>query len=159
MEQRAIFIAAAFIALAATGCCKACSTFSKEFSGPDAAKGEQLVQDRLAHDEKLRKQICGVDTKELTNLVIKKTPAGQYSIQGTPVEHPMEKPPAAKPDAGAPSKSLIDPKKALVCTAVMSVFWDVKEDSGKTTWSIESISVAEVTTPGAEYKRPSADWD
>jgi hypothetical protein len=159
-----MLVASALFAFSATGCCKACSAVSdiaKEIKGPEAAEGERLVKERVVNDSKLRKRICGVDTKELTNLVIKETPAGTFSIEGTPVERPTVKVSSAKPDGGAPSKSPVDPKQALVCAAVISISWDAKEDSSGTTWSIRSLTVYEITTPGAEYKRPpsSGGWD
>lgn len=164
MTPRAILVASAIFAMSATGCCKACSAISgiaKEIAGPEASEGERLVKERVTKDDKLRKRICGVDTKELTNLVVKKTPEGRYSIEGTPVERPMVKPSPAKPDGGAPSKSPVDPKRLLVCAAVVSLMWDAKEDASGTTWSIRRVDVEEITTPGAEYKRPpsSGDWD
>ena len=163
MTTRAIFIAFAMTASSTTGCCKACSAVSgiaKEIQGPEAAEGERLVKERVTDDAKLRKRICGVDTRGLTNLVVKKNPDGNYSIQGTPVERPLVKASSAKPDGGAPGKPLANARQTLECVAVVSLLWDAKEDSGKTTWKIQKLNVEEITTPSAEYKRPSSrDWD
>src|SRR5690242_14331366 len=99
MTLRPMLVALAFCAFSATGCCKACSAVSdiaKEIKGPEAAEGEKLVKERVVKDEKLRKRICGVDTKELTDLVVKKNSSGNYSIEGTPIEKPTVKAPSAK---------------------------------------------------------------
>jgi hypothetical protein len=163
MTSKAIVVLAAFSAILAGGCCsRGCSAISgvaKEIAGPDDAEGERLVKERVTKNDKLRKQICGVDTKELVDLVVKKTPHG-YSITGTPIEKPMQKPSTSKGDGGVPQGPIVDPKKALVCTAVVSAMWNAKEDPSGTIWSIQRLDVDEVTTPGAAYKRPvSSDWD
>ncbi|HRI63065.1 MAG TPA: hypothetical protein PK156_02475 [Polyangium sp.] len=161
MKTRALVFALALAAFPSTGCCKACgavSDIAKEIKGPEAAEGERLVKERITTDKELRKRICGVDTRELTSLVIKKNPVGNYSIQGTPVERYPAKSVAAKADAG-PGKSPVDPTKVLECVAVVGLLWNAKESGGKTTWSIHQLDVEEISTPGSEYKRPSADWD
>lgn len=156
-----LLLAAMLSATASTGCCKACSAVSgiaKEIKGPDATEGERLVKERVEKDKQLRKRICGVDTRQLVDLVVKKTPSG-YSIQGTPIE--KAKAPAPKADAGLAKVPLVDPKQALVCAAVVSVLWDAKDGpSGTTLWAVQRLDVDEITTPGAEFKRPvSSDWD
>lgn len=163
MSARISLFAAAMWALSATGCCKACSAvkgIAKEIQGPEEAEAERLVKEKVTNDKDLRKQICGVDTRELTNLVVKKNPDGHYSITGTPIEKPQVKPPAAKPENSASVKPLVNGVKTLECVAVISLLWDAKEDSTGTIWSIQKVFVEEITTPGAEYKRPkSRDWD
>mgnify|MGYP000741756607 CR=1 FL=1 len=171
----ALFVCA-LLALSSAGCCKACgavSDIAKEIKGPDTAEGERLVKERVTTDEHLRKRICGVDTSELKGLVVKKDSLGYYSIQGTPVEEPLVSASAAsapaasapaasavaaKADAG-PSKSPVEPAKLLVCAAVVSIVWKSTEVAGKTTWKIQQLNMYEITTPGIEYKRHSADWD
>jgi hypothetical protein len=163
MTSKAVLFTAWICAISATGCCKACSAVSgiaKEIAGPEAVDGEPLVKARVENDEKLRKRICGEDTQKLENLVVKRNADGHYSIQGTPIEKPLAKSPAAKPDAGAPAKPFVDGKQILVCAAVVSLLWDAKEGAGGTTWSVQKVSIEEITTPGSEYKRPpAADWD
>ena len=163
MGTKAVLFAAWICAVSATGCCKACSAVSgiaKELGGPDAVDGEPLVKAYVENDEELRKRICGVDTQRLENLVVKQNAEGNYSIQGTPIEKPLAKPPSAKPDAGPSGKPLVDGKQILVCAAVVSLMWDAKEGAGGTTWSIQKVSVEEITTPGSEYYRPPpGDWD
>ncbi len=163
MSTKGVLFAAWIGAISATGCCKACSAVSgiaKEIGGPEASDGEPLVKARVEQDKELRKRICGVETRQLTDLVVKKNSDGHYSIQGTPVEKPRAKLPSTKPDGGAPGKPLVDGQQVVVCAAVVSLLWDVKEGSGRTTWSIQKVSVEEITTPGSEYKRPpSRDWD
>ena len=116
MGTKAVLFAAWICAVSATGCCKACSAVSgiaKELGGPDAVDGEPLVKAYVENDEELRKRICGVDTQRLENLVVKQNAEGNYSIQGTPIEKPLAKPPSAKPDAGPSGKPLVDGKQIL----------------------------------------------
>lgn len=163
MTTRALLLASALAAFSTAGCCKACgvvSDIAKEINGPEEAEGQRLVKERVVNDKALRKRICGVDTRELANLVIEKTASGNYSIRGTPVERPLAKTTSAKVDAGASGKPAVDPTKVLECVAVVSLLWDAKESGGKTTWSIQRLDVEEISTPGAEYTRPhSADFD
>lgn len=162
MTFRPLVFACAWLALSTTGCCKACSAASgvvKEMKGPEASVGEKLLKERLVSDKELRKQICGVDTKELTDLVVKKNSNGDYSIEGTPVERPMVSVPSDAADAGASGKPSVDAKKVLVCTAAVYLVWSAKEDPSGTTWTIDAVRMQEITTPGAEYKRRKADWD
>lgn len=163
MTTKAVLLTAWISAISATGCCKACSAVSgiaKEIAGPEAAEGERLVKARVEQDAALRKRICGVDTKQLTDLVVKKNSDGHYSIQGTPIEKPLVKQSSAKSDAGPPGKPLVEAKQFVVCAAAVSLLWDAKEDSGGTTWTIQKLDVEEISTSGIEYKRPpSRDWD
>lgn len=166
MMSRISLLAAVLLAFSATGCCKACSAvkdIAKEIQGPDATEGERLVKEKVVNDKDLRKQICGVDTRELTNLVVKQNPNGHYAITGTPIEKPLAKPSSsasAKPSSSASAKPIVNGAKTLECVAVISLLWDAKEDSSGTVWSIHKVFVEEVSTPGAEYKRPqSGDWD
>lgn len=158
MTARLSLLVAGLLAFSATGCCKACSAakgIAKEIQGPEAAEGERFVKEKVINDKDLRKQICGVDTRELTNLVVKKNADGHYAITGTPVEKPL-----AKPANSASAKPIVNGAKTLECVAVISLLWDAKEDSSGTVWSIQKVFVEEVSTPGAEYKRPkSRDWD
>jgi hypothetical protein len=162
MTPRAFVFAAAISAISATGCCKACSAVSgiaKEIAGPDAAEGERLVKARVEQDPKLRKRICGVDTRQLQDLVVKKLSSGNYSIEGTPVEKPTAKPSPSKLDGGTPNKALVEGKQVLVCAAAVSLLWDAKEGASGTIWSIQKLDVEEIMTPGAEYKRPVSNDD
>lgn len=174
MLSRIPLLAAVLLAFSATGCCKACSAvkgIAKEIQGPEAAEGERLVKEKVINDKDLRKQICGVDTRELTNLVVKQNPNGHYAITGTPIEKPLAKPSSsasakpsssasAKPSSSASAKPIVNGAKTLECVAVISLLWDAKEDSSGTVWSIHKVFVEEISTPGAEYKRPqSGDWD
>ncbi len=163
MISRLSLLASVLLAFSATGCCKACSAvkgIAKEIQGPEAAEGERLVKEKVVNDKDLRKQLCGVDTRELTNLVVKKNADGHYAITGTPIEKPLAKPSAAKPESSASAKPLANGAKTLECVAVISMLWDAKEDSSGTVWSIHKVFLEEVSTPGAEYKRPkSRDWD
>lgn len=167
MTKRASFVALVISALSSSGCCKACSAISgvaKEIAGPDAADGEKLVKERVEKDKELRKRICGLDTKELVDLVVKKDSIGNYSIQGTPIERPVatavSSPVSSSKAAPAASASAaVDLKKTLQCAAVVSILWDAKEEPSGTKWSIQKLDVDQITTPGIEYKRPSADFD
>lgn len=163
MTFRGILVAAAVSAFLASGCCEACkmaSGVAKEIQGPPDSEGEALVKQHVVNEEDLRKKICGVDTAELTNLVVKKTPEGNYSIRGTPVEKPLALSGPAKPAPSASSKPLTNAKQMLECVAAVSIVWHLEENKGSTTWSISRVNVEEITTPGSEYKRPkSRDWD
>lgn len=161
MKPWGSFGALVFCALWASGCCRACNAVgnvAKEIAGPDAKDGEKLVKERVENDKELRKRICGVDTKQLVDLVVKKDSVGNYSIEGTPVERPPTK---AAPSASSASsaKPLVDPTKTLKCAAVVSLLWDAKEESSGTKWSIQKLDVEQITTPGSEFKRPAADFD
>jgi hypothetical protein len=162
MTIRASLVTLVFCAFFTSGCCKACSAVSgiaKEIAGPEAADGERLVKERVANDKELRKQICGVETKELVNLVIKKDPLGSYSIQGNPIERPTATSASAKPVPSVSAKPIVDAKKAVECVAVVRILWDAKESPGGTTWSIQRLDIDEISTPGIEFKAPSSDWD
>jgi len=168
MTSRGSFVALVFWALSVSGCCKACSAVSdiaKEIGGPEAADGEKLVKERVEKDKELRKRICGVDTKELVDLVVKKDSVGNYTIQGTPVERPpasavsSAKAASAEPASSASARAAIDPKKTLQCAAVVHILWDAKEEPSGTKWSIKKLDVDQISTPGLEYKRPAPDFD
>lgn len=167
MSVKASFVALVFCAFSASGCCRACNAvgaIAKEINGPEAADGEKLVKERVENDSALRKRICGVDTKQLVDLVVKKDSIGNYTIEGTPIERPPAKAASsartATPSASAASaKPLVDASKTLKCVAVVSILWNAKEDPSGTKWSIHKLDVDQITTPGLEYKRPSADFD
>lgn len=163
MRHWGSFVVLGFCALSATGCCRACSAvgnIAKEISGPEATDGEKLVKERVANDKELRKRICGVDTKELVDLVVKKDSAGNYSIEGTPIERPPAKTASsAQPAPSSSTRPIVNVGKTLQCAAVVSIFWDAKEEPSGTKWSIRKVDIDQISTPGLEYKRPAPDFD
>ncbi len=154
-----LFAPLVFCALLISGCCgKGCSkiaSISKELEGPDEKEGARQLEEYAKHDKKFLEQICGVSTAGLKNLVIKKkTSTSGFSIEGTPVEGVAAKAAEPKGGGGSAGAAPVNVKKALVCAAEVTLFWDLKEEKSGDVWTLRRVEVETVTTPGAEYKRP-----
>lgn len=157
-------LALLIFAIATSGCCKGCTglarNFAQEMSGPKKdADAEKLVEERVKEDQELLSKICGVSTAGLVDLVVKRESSGTFRIEGKPKEGALQGDVKQTADAVPPKGAALDPKKALVCIGVITVFWNAKEEPTGPVYSIRRVEVNEVMTKGAEYKRPAEDWD
>ncbi len=141
-SRAAIVFALVSMSFALSGCCKGCSAvkgFAKDIVGPNETEGVRLVEEKLKSDKGLLEKLCGVKTEGLKDVSVKSQTSSSFQIEGKPKEG--------------------NAAKALVCTGVIMAFWHAEETPSGTVWSIESIKVKQVTTPGAEYTAPSSDFD
>lgn len=146
-----------------SGCCKGCSAvkgFAKDIAGPEEKEGIRLIKEQVKNDKTLLEKLCGVKTKGLKDVAVEAKTSSTFRIEGKPIEGFAERPAGAPRLEGSAAPAVaVDPKKAMVCVGVVMAYWHAKEEPSGTVWTIERVNVKEVTTPGAEYKEPEADWD
>ncbi len=157
-------VAALFLAGAAIGGCDACRKVAAHTKSPPPQTVETAVREKLERAREQATQLCGVPVSGLRDLKLKIESSvvpgvSKVTVEGSPV---IAAPSSASPATSGSAKAAPAIPPAL-CVGVLTAMMVAKTDAkGEIeSWSLRSLEVDEVTTPGAEWKRPPShhDWD
>lgn len=141
--MRPVWILAMLVGCRGCMCTNAASALT---DSPDNTEIEHRVRERLEKEPQTLSTICGVPVSALKDMALKITSTtlgvSTVQVEGTAVRE---------------GDASIDVGKALVCAgAVMATFIPILGSDGKRTgWTLSSLDVDSVETPGVTFTKPS----
>ena len=143
MRIRHVWLLAMLVGCRGCACTNAASALT---DSPDTPAIEQRVRERLEKEPQTLSTICGVPVSALKDMALKITSTtlgiSTVHVEGTAVRE---------------ADASIDVGKALVCAGVlMASFVPILGSDGKRTgWTLSSMDVDSVETPGVSFTKPS----
>ncbi|MFO0554142.1 MAG: hypothetical protein U0271_37525 [Polyangiaceae bacterium] len=158
-------VALLFLGSAAIGGCDACRKVTAHTKNPPPETVESAVREKLEKAPEQSTKLCGVPVSGLRDLKLKIEKSvvpgfSQITVEGSPILETTASSATPAPSGSAKPRELVPP---AVCVGVLTAMMVAKTDAkGEIqSWSLEQLTVDEVKTPGAEWKRPHEhhDWD